>query len=142
MFSHILLASDGSECALKAAETAATVAATFASRLTVLNVFKPAPYIGAFEAPTELGLEPKYIAEIQDDAIRSTGRILKDHSVPFDCKTEIGDPSDEIIRTAEEQHCDLIIMGSRGLSGIKSLVLGSVSDQVTHHAHCPVLIVK
>ena len=142
MFSHILLASDGSECALKAAETAATVATMFASRLTVLNVFKPVPYIGAFEAPIAPGLEPKYVAEIQDEAIRSVSRLLEGRDILFDCRTEIGYPSEEIVRAADEEHCDLIIMGNRGLSGIKSLVLGSVSDQVTHHAHCPVLIVK
>jgi len=36
----------------------------------------------------------------------------------------------------------LIVMGSRGLSGIKSFLLGSISDRVVHHAHCPVLIVR
>jgi nucleotide-binding universal stress UspA family protein len=53
-----------------------------------------------------------------------------------------GHPADKIIELAEAEHCDLIVMGSRGLGGLKEMFLGSVSDKVADHASCPVLIVR
>jgi nucleotide-binding universal stress UspA family protein len=53
-----------------------------------------------------------------------------------------GRPADEIVETAKEGNFDLIVMGSRGLGGIKEFFLGSVSDRVADEAECPVLIVK
>ena len=64
--------------------------------------------------------------------------------LPEDRVTEIvvpGHPAETICRIAEEDGHDLIVMGSRGLSGIGSFFLGSVSDKVSHHTPCPVLIV-
>ncbi len=52
-----------------------------------------------------------------------------------------GHPAETICRIAEDEKHDLIIMGRRGLSGVSSFFLGSVSDKVTHHAVCPVLVV-
>lgn len=49
---------------------------------------------------------------------------------------------DEILKTCRNGEFDLIVMGARGLSRIKELVLGSVSEGVTRHACCPVLVVK
>jgi nucleotide-binding universal stress UspA family protein len=46
------------------------------------------------------------------------------------------------MRVAEEEGCDLIVLGSRGLSDVKAFLIGSVSDRVAYQAHCPVLIVK
>jgi nucleotide-binding universal stress UspA family protein len=47
-----------------------------------------------------------------------------------------------IVQTAEELDADLISVGTRGLSGIKALILGSVARYVSNHAHCPVLVVR
>jgi nucleotide-binding universal stress UspA family protein len=53
-----------------------------------------------------------------------------------------GRPSDRIIETAKTEDFDLVVMGSRGLGGIKEFLLGSVSDRVADEVPCPVLIVK
>jgi nucleotide-binding universal stress UspA family protein len=53
-----------------------------------------------------------------------------------------GNPATEILRTSEETHCDAIVMGSHGRTGLGRLVLGSVAEQVMRQAACPVLIVK
>jgi nucleotide-binding universal stress UspA family protein len=67
---------------------------------------------------------------------------LKDMGVPLETKLVWGNPADIICEEAKEAKYDLIVMGSRGLSQIKSYLLGSVSSRVTRHAPCPVLIVR
>ena len=62
-------------------------------------------------------------------------------SVTFDGNAD-GVISPTFVSVAARFHCYLIVLGSRGLGGMESFMLGSVSERVTHHAHCPVLIVK
>ena len=69
--------------------------------------------------------------------------IFEQAASPVDTLIELcDDPGDRIIKIAQEQNFDLIIMGSRGLSLMKELVLGSVSSKVLHKAGCPVIIYK
>ena len=53
-----------------------------------------------------------------------------------------GHPAEEILKTAKKGDFDLIVMGARGISRIRGILIGSVSDGVTRHAPCPVLVVK
>ena len=62
--------------------------------------------------------------------------------IRFTTKLVEGRPADKIVETAKLESCDLIVIGSRGLGGIKEFFLGSVSDRVADEAPCPVLIVK
>ena len=142
MFTSILLASDGSACALKAAAAAATLASKFTARLTIINVFQPIPAYGPFREVVNSDLHEQYVRELQEHAISPAGRIMEGMGVPYRSRQEVGQPAAEIVRVAEEEGCDLIVLGSRGLSGFQEFLLGSVSDRVAHHAHCPVLIVK
>lgn len=69
--------------------------------------------------------------------------VFKQASLPVDTIIELyDDPGEMIIKIAQEQNFDLIVMGSRGLSVIKELVLGSVSSKVLHQAGCPVIIYR
>lgn len=142
MFSHILLASDGSECALKAADSAAAIAAKFDSSLTILNVYHPQPITGPFEAPVTICMDEHSIAALQDEAVCRAGHVVRGYNVKYQSRKEIGIPASEIVRFAQEEGCDLIVVGSRGLNAFQSFLIGSVSDGVTHHAHCPVLVVR
>ena len=142
MFTHILLATDGSPCALRAAAVAAAIAGNFSARLTLLNVYEPIVTVGPYGGTISAGMDDTYIAETQDYALTPAGRIADQSGVAYQCRREIGQPVEEIVRVAAEERCDLIVLGSRGLSSFKSFLIGSVSDGVTHHAHCPVLIVK
>ena len=114
----------------------------FASRLTIVNVFEPYQTIGPYGEVVFGDMDGKYIAEMQGRAISQAGRVVDEFDVPYQCRQIIGHTAVQIVQTAEEAGCDLIVLGSRGLSEFKSFLLGSVSDHVTHHAHCPVLIVK
>jgi nucleotide-binding universal stress UspA family protein len=146
MFQKILLASDGSEGALKAAGIAAELAKKFGSSITIINVFDPPASIMPFPGTTGFGLDPvtvnRYGEEVQDAVARRTGKVLEEAGLSYEVRKETGNPATVIARVAEEEGFDLIVIGSRGMGEIRSFFLGSVSDRVSHQAHCPVLIVK
>lgn len=146
MYKKILLPSDGSDYALRAAAAAAELAKVLGASVTVLHVFTmpttPMTVPGAPGVDVESGALNAYIEQVQDAVAKRTGRVLDEAGVPYTTLLEAGHPAEVIVRIAEDDGYDLIVIGSRGLSAIQSFLLGSVSDKVSHHAHCPVLIVK
>jgi nucleotide-binding universal stress UspA family protein len=148
MFKKILLATDGSEGALKAARAAAEIAGKFGATVTVLSVGQ-IPVINLFNYYPSM-IEPevlpenieKRIIEHAQTAIKETSRLLEEAGVPFDTRFELGHPADTICDISASEKYNLIVMGSRGLSGLKGLLVGSVSNRVVHQCHCPIIIVK
>ena len=67
---------------------------------------------------------------------------LKSHTVQVEKMLVEGHAVQEIVKVANEGNYDLIVIGARGLSHIKEILLGSVTDGVIHHARCPVLVIK
>ncbi|HZP80897.1 MAG TPA: universal stress protein [Chthonomonadaceae bacterium] len=146
MFQKILVGSDGSEDALKAARTAAEIAVKFDGEIVLVTVFNPAPLLasGALTSGAVISTETVYQAaeEAQVAVEARTGKVLAEAGARYTARRELGHPVDKIVRVAEEEQADLIVLGSRGLGGFQRFLLGSVSDGVLHHAHCPVLIVR
>jgi nucleotide-binding universal stress UspA family protein len=83
MFTNILLASDGSARALKAAAAAATLASKFMARLIIINVFQPIPAYGPFREVVNSDLHEQYVRELQEHAISPAGRIMEGMGVPY-----------------------------------------------------------
>ena len=146
MFNKIMICSDGSNCALNAVRVGAVVARHFGAEVLALNVFQP-PYV---EADSMRGWvianDQNFIdriAQYQKDAIeKQVVPLCKPLNIPCRVKQDRGHPVDGILRMAEEEKVDLIVLGSRGLRGVKEFFLGSVSSGVLHHAACPVLIAR
>ncbi len=156
IFQKILVPLDGSEHSARALETAIRIAGNFNSRLVLLTVHHVT--ITPVTSP-ELTIQAPVIipdasaAKLTDKAIEAAHnydkRILaeaetKVKSENIEVETELVDGSavEEIVKKSEEGNFDLIVMGARGLSTIKKLFIGSVSDGVIKNARCPVLIVK
>ncbi|XP_048743637.2 universal stress protein YxiE-like isoform X2 [Ostrea edulis] len=76
-------------------------------------------------------LEEKYKKKMEEKGMKC-GRFI----------SRRGDPGESIVHVAEREKCNLIITGSRGMGLVRRTILGSVSDYVLHHAHCPVLVCK
>ena len=141
-FKRITVAVDGSPFAADALEVAVDLAKRYTSELVVLTVAPLPIYVASTEpwVPTEVPeMEIKHYRGVLDAAVQKaeslgasgvTGVCLEGHVV------------DEIVAHLEQHPADLLVMGSRGLSSAKRLLLGSVSDAVVHHVHCPVLIVR
>ncbi len=141
---RILLATDGSEGSSKAAHAALSLAQKFETPLTVVNVFEPflpLPEMASAEGQSEQTHDSlsARVLEVVCQQIRSAAQ---EYGVVVSVFQERGDPAESLVRFADEHQFDLIVMGSRGLGTFKSLLLGSVSHRIAHHAHCPVLIVR
>ncbi|MCR8636471.1 universal stress protein [Paenibacillus radicis (ex Xue et al. 2023)] len=138
----ILVAFDGSELSEKALDKAVKIAQTSPDiALHVIMVIKFNAFIaGAYPVTTENVYESDllYGNEIVKRLEGELSQLENPHSVSL----IQGSPENEILHFAKEQGSDLIIMGSRGLTGLKEMLLGSVSHYVVQHAEVPVLIIK
>jgi nucleotide-binding universal stress UspA family protein len=143
-YQHILVPVDGSETSYKAVSQAAALAHAFNAKVTIVQILTLDPYIAA-----------EYItAQQTNDLIeRARNSILKDLDDAKNKFAEYGITADtallegqnisaEIIKAANAQGADLIVIGSHGRTGIKKLFLGSVAQSILGEAEIPVLIVR
>ena len=77
-----------------------------------------------------------------DATLQSAVEIAREGGVDAQTFARQGDPADAILDVAEEQSADLIVVGNKGMTGAKRFLLGSVPNQVSHHAPCSVLIIR
>jgi nucleotide-binding universal stress UspA family protein len=137
MFERIVAAVDGSECADRAVDLAAELAAGFGAEVIVVHLAETiAAWTVAIEAET-----PEEAIWLADDAVRR----LKDRGVS--ARAEVrgavrGAVAHGIVEVAEEEDAGLIVMGSRGLGDVAGLLLGSVAHKVLYLSNVPVLIAR
>jgi nucleotide-binding universal stress UspA family protein len=143
---RILLATDGSEEAELALKTAVDLADCTNSELHVATVapeYHPAhfevPETGRLldEARRAIEREAREVLDGQVKKIEEAGGIVAEAHLRTG-----GRRDQEILQVGEEISAGLIVMGSRGLGGLRRALIGSVSDSVVRHAHCPVLVVR
>lgn len=135
---NILCPTDFSDRALHAFHLAAALARDHRAALTVLHVRElPAlPF-------AEFGAVPTVELPSHDDILEKLARFeLHDESITVEFVVADGEPGEEIVRVASERHCDLIVMGNHGRSGLGRLLMGSVAERVVRLAPCPVLTLK
>jgi nucleotide-binding universal stress UspA family protein len=140
MFENILLAVDGSEHALHAAQVAANLANAMNSKtLRIVVAYDPIPpYLGEPNLQHAINARLNEAQEILQKAARAVGNVTAEvHSEHLE-----GDAAEMIIESAKTHNSDVIVMGSRGLGRFTGLLLGSTSQKVVSHAPCPVLIVR
>lgn len=133
----ILHPTDFSERARNAFLMACAMARDYGARLLVAHVV-PAPVMGFGQGviPVE-GVEPPEarMAQLEEYVGEHGSLVVEKHLLE-------GDPATEILRLAEDVHCDLIILGTHGWTGLRRLLLGSVAESVMRRASCPVLTVR
>lgn len=140
MFDKILLAVDGSSCALDAAKVAGDLARSEnAKQLRILTVYHSIPHY--LQDSSQSALIEAHVTEsevILKAAVEKVGKIQGA------LETDIlsGEPADSIIEEAKDEKFDLIVMGARGKGRLMGLLLGSHIHKVATHAPCPVLIVR
>jgi nucleotide-binding universal stress UspA family protein len=145
---RILVATDGSEEAALALTTAADLAKSTNSELHVAYVF-PTAEQRPFRNP--ITSRPREVLEQERAQARHQAQEFLDREVEqvkgegvtvADSHLVMGRPDRELVHLSEDLDAGLIVMGSRGQGGVRRALMGSVSDSVVRHAHCPVLIVR
>jgi nucleotide-binding universal stress UspA family protein len=143
----ILLATDASKDAEKAALIASDIANSTGSELHVLHVGNTKDFHVAPGAEQSFSPRTVSLGEVREDAQTTLEEAVKQveeaGGTVAQAHLRLGDPDDEILRFCDEQGgFGLIVMGSRGLTRIKRVVMGSVSESIVRHAHCPVLVAR
>lgn len=137
MFKKILVGTDGSDSANKAVEHAAEMAKAMKAELVVMTGYAPPRSdVGSTFGRADAFPGQEIGQAILRDAEKHFGEGLKIKTVVRE-----GDPAEGLIDVAEEENADLIIVGNKGMSGAKRFLLGSVPNQISHHAPTNVLIV-
>ena len=135
---HILVAYDGSEPAAHAFEFALTLASKFGAALHVLAVVRPPelPEDVETEAIIESAREDyqKQLSALQARATKA--------GVKMSFSVAIGHPAEQIVHYAETHGVDHIVLGHRGRTFFRRWLIGSVSKQVMHYAHCTTTVVR
>jgi nucleotide-binding universal stress UspA family protein len=137
MFERIVVAIDGSPQSSKTIPVAIDLAEKYRSSVVVVHVREHTRYEGA---DVDMGPPIPAATLVEDVVARFRGAGV-------DARGEIrrissGKTAEQIVEVASASEADLIVMGTRGMTELKSLVLGGVANKVVHHAHCPVLLVR
>ncbi len=139
---EILVPVDGSENSIRAARFAMVMAEAMKIGVRMFYVFPAASVevIGiAGMSRADIDQAAQAAAQRAFDKTRQgVGSAMIDR---VEEETSIGDPAEEIIRFTEDDHTVMVIIGRRGLSRMRSLMLGSVSDKVLRHSKSPVTVI-
>lgn len=148
MYHKILLPTDGSKFAEKAAKHAIWIASQSNADIIAINVVDTSSLVGL---PAE-DLTVRVTEILKEEANQSLEKIedlveefKKEEGIEKDIKltkeSKEGSPADVILKTVEEEGVDLIVMGTSGKHGLDRFLLGSVTEKVVRSANCPVLAV-
>lgn len=148
MFEKILIATDGSKHSLAAAKLGIELAKLSNARVTSVHVID----IGKMIVPvdeTEIAVEVELINAIKNRlyedgrlALQQVEDLAKDAGVTIEKKVIEGYPADAILKLAEEDSMDIVVIGSIGKTGLEKFLMGSVAEKVAHNSKVPVLIVR
>lgn len=153
MFSKILVPLDGSDHSFKALEAALEIADRFGSEVTLIHVTQlslipiitpETPFITSTPIvnPSDFVKLREVESRVAEEILDRGESMAREKGICVRKVRREGHAVQEIVREAKEGNYDLIVMGRKGVSGIKELLLGSVTDGVVRHAPCSVLVVR
>jgi nucleotide-binding universal stress UspA family protein len=145
VFSRIVVGTDGSETAAEAVRQAADLAKLSGAQLSIVSAYEPVSKRRVegeqLDAPADVQhqLGPRedvnLVLEAAAAAAKKEGLEVQTHPVE-------GNPADAILTVAEDTNADLIVVGNKGMTGARRFLLGSVPNNVSHHAPCSVLVIR
>lgn len=141
MFHRILVATGGSPWSRNAVETAIGLAADWQVEMRIVHILEDDPQ---YQPPGMDVSDPQLRAEMEEageQILSQAGGRAAAAQVTYDTVSQWGEIPEEIVRLATDQQCDLIVMGTRHLSGEKRLMTGRICNAVIATAPCPVLVV-
>lgn len=140
MINKILLPTDGSEHSKKALNYTIEFALKFNADVVLVYVYDlPGEALGLTSGNQDIENSLRLYG---DDLLKEYKNILESKDIKTRTLLLKGDTGEAISEISVDENCDIVIMGIRGLSTFKSLILGSASDYVLRNAKCPVLLIK
>ena len=141
MYKRIVVPLDGSSLAEQALPHAVAQASQFQAEVILLKVLEPLRDV-VYSAPAAVLSAEKLSAQLAHDYLEEVAAGLREQGITVQVAEVEGEPYVEIIRYAEKQGADLIVISTRGHSGFSRWLLGSVTDRVVRGATVPVLLVQ
>lgn len=143
----ILVGTDGSEESIKAVEYAASLAIDKGYEVLLVHVVAMDPRIppSIWVTPEIEARDRKFIEDLRkaaENMLNDIAKKLKEIGVNVRTRIEFGDPAEQILRIADEENVNMIVLGVRGISRWKKILMGSVSEKVADEAKVPVMIVR
>ena len=140
-FKRILVGVDGSEKSLEAAEYAINLAEKCKSELLlIINILPIEPWYHG-EYPYSWG-KPAVLEGVYDKIKDKADKLNLNSKADVEMTPRTTNPSVALVIYSEKNNVDLIVVGTRGRTGFKKMLLGSVASRVVTYAHCPVLVIK
>ncbi len=137
---RVLLATDCSEGARRAGDYAYYLASLWRARLTVLSVLEFPPGMNP-----DYEVNRQYLTELMKDAtvhLADVKRQATQRGIDMETRVATGVPSEEIVAVAKTENADLVVVGTKGKTGLEHVLLGSTAERVIRTASCPVLAVQ
>jgi nucleotide-binding universal stress UspA family protein len=145
-FGKIMVAFDGSNDSVKAVDLAAALAHEFGAELIVVHAFSPPSMIFAGAAGVPMPNYPELEDALKEGALKTLSKgVQQANRAGVKARGETLEGSSivqALVEFSANEKADLLVVGTRGMSGFKRLLLGSVSSGLVTHAHCPVLVVR
>ena len=145
VFTRIVVGTDGSETAAEAVRQAVDLAKLAGAQLSIVSAYEPVSKRRVEGEKQDVPADVQHEIGPREDvnlvldaaaaAARKEGIEVQTHPVE-------GDPAEAILNVAEETEADLIVVGNKGMTGARRFLLGSVPNNVSHHAPCSVIIVR
>jgi nucleotide-binding universal stress UspA family protein len=145
VFTRIVVGTDGSDTAAEAVRQAVDLAKLAGATLSIVSAYQPVPkrrLEGEREgAPADVQYEigPREDVNLVLDGAAAAA---KQEGIEVQAHPVEGEPAEAILNVAEETDADLIVVGNKGMTGARRFLLGSVPNNVSHHAPCSVIIVR
>jgi nucleotide-binding universal stress UspA family protein len=145
VFTHIVVGTDGSETAGQAVREAIDLAKLAGAKLSIVSAYEPVPQRRIAGEQQDIPADVQHEVGPREDVnliLEGAAAEAKKAGIEVQIHPMRESPADAILNVAEETGADLIVVGNKGMTGARRFVLGSVPNNVSHHAPCSVIIVR
>jgi len=145
VFTRIVVGTDGSETAAEAVRQAVDLAKLAGATLSIVSAYAPISERKVKDQQREAPADVQYEIGPREDVnlvLDAAAAAAKAEGIEVQTHPVEADPAEAILNVAEETNADLIVVGNKGMTGARRFLLGSVPNNVSHHAPCSVMVVR
>jgi nucleotide-binding universal stress UspA family protein len=145
VFTRIVVGTDGSETAGEAVRQAVDLAKLAGATLSIVSAYAPVPDRKVKDQQRDAPADVQYELNPREDVnlvLDTAAADARKEGIDVQTHPVEGDPAEAILHVAEETKADLIVVGNKGMTGARRFLLGSVPNNISHHAPCSVMVVR